>query len=61
MIIEVNGPWHFVYNLQNEEENPRILNGESYYKEMVLSGLGYKIKQVTFLDFYRSKGVTGKL
>jgi len=32
MVLEVNGPWHYVYNLENEENNPAIFNGENYFK-----------------------------
>lgn len=32
MILEVNGPWHYIYHLENDEKNPAILNGDNYYK-----------------------------
>lgn len=35
-----------------------ILNGKNYYKQMVLTCLGYDVKNLSFIDFYKTRGVS---
>ncbi|CAD8096800.1 unnamed protein product [Paramecium sonneborni] len=58
-ILEVNGPQHYVYDL--EQNNSKIFTGKHYYKQICLSALGYDVRNLCFLDFYKARGVTAKL
>ncbi|CAK87823.1 unnamed protein product (macronuclear) [Paramecium tetraurelia] len=58
-ILEVNGPQHYVFDI--EQNNSKIFTGKHYYKQMCLSALGYDVRNLCFLDFYKARGVTAKL
>lgn len=48
-IIEVNGPTHYIYDIDTDEQE---VNNNTFFKESILRKLGYKVLSIKLNDYY---------